>query len=118
MWDDSQEVADIQLQADLGTCQPWKRHVIPCWVKLNQDEEYREVWFQRHPLALWRQEDEDVLYVQSERKKEEESLTVTLTWREGDERLEEKKEIPVRYCLKQEMDILVKKILGGRNVCD
>ncbi|MCR1841916.1 hypothetical protein [Murimonas intestini] len=118
MWDDSQEVADTQLQTDLGTCQPWKRHVIPFWVKLNQDEEYREVWFQRHPLALWRQEDEDVLYVQSDRKKEEESLTVTLTWREGDERLEEKKEIPVRYCLKQERDILVKKILGGRNVCD
>ena len=38
MWDDSQEVADIQLQADLGTCQPWKRHVIPFWVKLNQTE--------------------------------------------------------------------------------
>ena len=118
VWDDSTEAEDVQLQVKLGTCHPWKRHVIPFWVKLNEDEEYKEVWFQRHPLALWKQQDEDVLYVQSLREKEEERLIVVLSWKEGEVRLEEKREIPIRFCVKEDMEILTGRILGGRNVCD
>lgn len=118
VWDDLGEMTNSELQVYRRNCQPWKRHVIPFWVELNEDEDHREVWFQRHPLAIWKQEDEDILYVQSLSQKQDEKLIVRLKWKECGIQLEEEKTVAIRYLTEEDLKIRVNKILGGRNVCD